>query len=222
MARALSALPPVLVLVGVLGVPLGHPVARQEVLGAQAPFISLVYHGPGVAVVGTSPDADGSPFSGPPQLYISTDMVHWASVGPRGRRLGCRGTYVWFDQASFISASTGWVSTWDPATLGGAIYGTTDGGRSWRWVSAAGHGDHAGDALWLQLVSPEIAFDESVEAAAPAMKLEVTTNGGRSWRSVYEGPPRSGQATSATGPVRDANGIHRPGEGVQRARHPTG
>ncbi len=99
--------------VGVLGVPLG-PVARQEVLGAQAPFISLVYRGPGVAVVGTSPDADRSPFSGPPQLYICTDMVHWASVAPPGTQSPMRSTYVWFDQASFISASTGWVSTWEP------------------------------------------------------------------------------------------------------------
>ena len=45
-----------------------------------SPSPSLVYVGPGVAVVGITPD--GYEGTGPSHLYLSTDMVRWKDVTP--------------------------------------------------------------------------------------------------------------------------------------------
>lgn len=111
-----------------------------------------------------------------------------------------RAGYSWFDQASFISTTTGWVTPWDPVMLGGPIYGTTNGGKTWRDVSVGGHGFHAGDAFWLELLTPSIAFRETVEAAGPGMSLSVTTNAGRTWHIVYRWPSPGPLGDGARGP----------------------
>jgi len=55
-------------------------------------------------------------------------------------------------------------------------------------VSMGGHGDHAGDADWIQLLTPTVAFDENVAATAPHFSLAITTDAGRSWRDVFDWP----------------------------------
>jgi photosystem II stability/assembly factor-like uncharacterized protein len=149
----------------------------------------LAYTGPGVALVGVSGLAPGYQGTRPSQLYLSTDLVHWSNVTPPQSQLPQRpGEYLLFDQASFLSPSTGWVTTWNPDTLMGVIYRTSDGGRTWSAIPGPGHGDHAGDAFRLQLLSPTTAFGESIHAAAPGWSLEVTTDAGLTWRTVYTGP----------------------------------
>jgi photosystem II stability/assembly factor-like uncharacterized protein len=153
-----------------------------------------------VAVVGVSPVVAGLPFAGPPQLYISTDMVDWTNVTPPQSHVPTRAGYSGFDGASFISATTGWVTTWDPGTSGGLIYGTTNGGKTWRDVSVAGHGINAGDAFWLQLLTPSVAFGETVVANGPGESLAVTTNSGRTWHLVYRWPSPNPADDKSRGP----------------------
>ncbi|HEY0871093.1 MAG TPA: hypothetical protein VGD55_11890, partial [Acidothermaceae bacterium] len=71
-----------------------------------------------------------------------------------------------------------------------------DGGRTWTTApEGSGHGDHAGDADWIQLLSPTVAFDENIEATASNMSLRVTTNAGASWQTLYTGPPAASTPT---------------------------
>jgi photosystem II stability/assembly factor-like uncharacterized protein len=163
---------------------------------------TLVYSGPGVAVVAVGPYANGYEGNAASQLYLSTDMVRWTNVTPAASELpDSFGYHGWFDEASFLSPSTGWVISWNPDNLAGVIYRTTDGGRTWSAVAGGGHGDHGGDAFRLQLLTPSIAYGESVAATAPAMALTITTDAGKSWRTIYTGPsPQPPGATHFNGP----------------------
>ncbi len=145
----------------------------------------------GVALVGISPIGGGYQSGQPSTLWMSTDLSHWHDVTPSASRQPFEGDlYVTFEQASFLNSSTGWVTTWNSWNLGVTIYRTADGGKSWTTAPAgSGHGDHAGDADWIQLLTPTVAFDENIEATASNMSLLVTTNAGTSWRTVYTGPP---------------------------------
>jgi photosystem II stability/assembly factor-like uncharacterized protein len=99
------------------------------------------------------------------------------------------GFYAGFDQASFLSPTTGWVTTWTDLNLAVTIYRTADGGRTWTTAPEGGaHSFHGGDADWIQLLSPRLAFSETVTPVAPRMSLEVTTDAGTSWRTLYTGP----------------------------------
>jgi photosystem II stability/assembly factor-like uncharacterized protein len=161
------------------------------------PSVSLVYVDHGVALVGVSPIGGGAQSAQPSTLWLSTDLVHWRDVTPPASRQPFEGNlYVMFDQASFLSPTTGWVTTWNSWNLGVTIYRTADGGKSWTTAPAgSGHGDHAGDADWIQLLTPAVAFDENIEATASNMSLSVTTNAGTSWRTVYTGPPATATPT---------------------------
>jgi photosystem II stability/assembly factor-like uncharacterized protein len=133
-------------------------------------------------------------------LWLSTDLVNWRNVTPPAARQPLEGgVYVNFDEASFLNPTTGWVTTWNGWNLGVTVYRTTDGGKRWTVVTHGEHGDHAGDAEWIQLLSPTLAFDENIAATAPHMSLSVTTDGGTSWRTVYSIPPFDGQ-TPPRGP----------------------
>ena len=140
-----------------------------------------------VAIVGFSPITFAN---GPPRLYASTNLVNWSDVTPTGATALPKGRTTWsrFDDASFISPSTGWVATWNPGSLQEVVYGTRDAGQRWRPLFTAFHGDSAGDAYWLQLLTPELAFSQTVTANGPGQRLEVTTDGGRTWMTVYTGP----------------------------------
>jgi photosystem II stability/assembly factor-like uncharacterized protein len=156
--------------------------------------VTLVYAQHGIALVGVSPIGGGDQGEQPSTLWLSTDLGHWRDVTPPASRQPFEGnTYVTFDQASFLNPNTGWVTTWNNWNLAVTIYRTVDGGKSWTVAPVgSGHSDHAGDADWIQLVSPTLAFQEGIEATAPRMSLTVTTNAGASWREVYTGPSTVG------------------------------
>jgi photosystem II stability/assembly factor-like uncharacterized protein len=157
----------------------------------------VVFAGHGVAIVATSPAWDG-PLSYPSTLWSSTDLTHWHDITPPGsQRLSGPNDYASFDEASFISPSTGWVTTWDVVSLHVTFNRTFDGGKTWT-VAPAGseHGDHAGDADLIQLVTPTLAFSETFSPTGPGMNLSVSTDAGTSWHSVYNGP----QATTSDVP----------------------
>ena len=153
-----------------------------------SPWPSLAYARPGVALVGVSPIGNGSQGGRPSQLYLSNDLVHWRLVTPPESQVPDSSGYQIFEHASFLNASSGWVTTWNPGTLGGTIYRTIDGGQSWTSVPGGGHGAHAGAAFWSQLLSPTTAFGEAVDPAAPQTSLVVTTDAGLTWHPVYNGP----------------------------------
>src|ERR1019366_8979734 len=163
----------------------GAPAPTTTPPAASAPWPSLVYAGPGVAVVGISPVDNGNQGTRPSQLYVSTDMVHWTEVTPPRAQVTQNGGYGYFERASFLNASTGWVTTWNPATIGVTIYRTGDGGRTWSAVSGGGHSGNAGATVLLQLLSPTTAFKETLEPTAPGMSLQVSTNDGQTWETVY-------------------------------------
>jgi photosystem II stability/assembly factor-like uncharacterized protein len=180
-----------------MAAPTGSPFPAGSELGLpQAEFgsdTSVLYAKNGVTLVGVARGCCGSQGDKPSTLWLSTDMRTWRDVTPPASRAPVNpnyfpGLYATFDQASFLNPTTGWVTTWNVGNLGVTAYRTTDGGRTWSAVVIGGHGDHAGDADWIQLLTPNVAFDENVAATAPHFSLAITTNAGQSWRSVYDWP----------------------------------
>jgi photosystem II stability/assembly factor-like uncharacterized protein len=153
----------------------------------------------GVVVVGMIPTG-GANFNGPPSLWLSTDTAHWHDVTPPGaRKPVAPGIYPIIDAASFLNPQIGWVTTWSVTNLAVTTFRTSDSGRTWSAVTDSARGDHAGDANWIQLLTPTTAFRESVEATASNMSLDVTTDAGRSWRTLYAGPPATSAGELASG-----------------------
>ncbi|MGH8889867.1 MAG: hypothetical protein ACRDV3_08950 [Acidothermaceae bacterium] len=166
-----------------------------------APDVTLVDVEHGVGVVGVAPAGGGFQDSKPSTLWLSTDLTHWRDATPPPTRQPTEGgVYPTFDTASFLSPSTGWVTTWDVGDLAVVIYRTSDGGKTWSEVAGGGHGDHGGDAEWIQLVTPRLAFAENVEATAADMALQVSTDAGASWRTIYIGPPPAASGMPPSGP----------------------
>jgi photosystem II stability/assembly factor-like uncharacterized protein len=122
-------------------------------------------------------------------LYLSTDLVHWTDITPPQSQTADNSIYPWFQQASFLGPSTGWVTSWNAATTNTTIYRTNDGGKTWSAVAGAAHSANAGAATLIDLVSPTTAFEEHLEPTGPGMSLAVTTDSGQTWKSVYSGPP---------------------------------
>lgn len=165
-----------------------------------APDVTLVDVEHGVAVVAVTPPGSGFE-STPSRLWLSTDMTHWRDVTPPATRLPTEGgLYASFDAASFLNPSTGWVTSWNVGNLAVTIYRTCDGGNTWTAVAGGEKGMHAGDAQWIQLVTPTLAFAENIQATAPGMTLKVSTDAGASWRTIYTGPPATPAGTPLSGP----------------------
>jgi hypothetical protein len=155
--------------------------------------ISMVYAQNGVELVGVIDACCGSQGNDAPTLWMSNDMTHWRNVTPPGSRQQVNpsyfpGLYATFDQASFLNPSTGWVTTWNDGNLGVTAYRTSNGGKTWSAKVIGGHSDHGDDADWIQLLTPKVAFSETVTPTAPHMTLSMSTDAGQSWRTVYDWP----------------------------------
>ncbi|HET7311390.1 MAG TPA: hypothetical protein VFJ17_08700 [Mycobacteriales bacterium] len=152
------------------------------------PAVTLAYFRPGLGVVGVSPDCCGNQGTGGARLWLTTDMHRWLDVTPpnsgRGR---LPGEHPIFEDASFVDASTGWVSTWDVGDLSVVVYRTRDAGRHWSRRRAGGHGAHAGATARFQLLSPSTAYRQELDPAGPVVHLSITRDSGGHWTTVYDG-----------------------------------
>ena len=161
---------------------------------------TLVYAQSGVAVVGVTSGGSGTQGTHPSKLYLSTDMVRWRDVTPPQVAVQTNGTYAWFEHASFLNASVGWVTAWNPGTTYVTFYRTSDGGTTWSAIPGGGHSGNAGATTLIQLVSPTAAFREYLEPTAPSMSLQATTDAGQTWRTVYNGPSATTKSAALSGP----------------------
>jgi photosystem II stability/assembly factor-like uncharacterized protein len=165
------------------------------------PDVTLVYFGPGVAVVGVSSSCCGNQGTTPSKLYLSTDLVHWRNVTPTGsQRSREPGQHPFFESASFLDADTGWVTTWDAANDDVRIWKTTNRGRTWTGMTGHGHSANAGATTTVQLVSPNTAFMEWLEPTGPGMGLSLTHDAGAHWRTVYAGSTPGNERQPPNGP----------------------
>ncbi|MGH9120674.1 MAG: WD40/YVTN/BNR-like repeat-containing protein, partial [Acidimicrobiales bacterium] len=161
------------------------------------PVVTMSYFGSGVALLGVDVEQSTAPVS--PQLFLTTDQVHWRNVTPPGASTPDRvGAYGGFDQASFLNATTGWVTEFDGNVDQQTIFRTSDGGATWTLVPGFGHSLGGEDTSRIQLVSPTTAFAQVV-APGQAGSLSVTTDAGVTWRTVYTGLTSTG--TPLSGPV---------------------
>ena len=152
------------------------------------PDVTLAYFRPWLGLVGLSPDCCGNQGTGRSRLWLTTDMRHWRDVTPPGSgQSRFPGDHPFFQDASFLNPTTGWVSTWDVGNLGITAYRISDGGRHWTALAAGERGVHAGSAARFQLLSPTTAYRQQLDPAGPVVELSVTHDAGVHWRTTYDG-----------------------------------
>jgi photosystem II stability/assembly factor-like uncharacterized protein len=150
--------------------------------------VTLEYLRPGIGLIGVAPGIDGDQGSAPPVLYRSVPGGGWRDITPpQARHRVGTDEYVFFESASFLDASTGWVTGFNVASDKVTIDETTNGGSSWTSVPG---GVQAGgqSTTQLQLLTNRVAFRDIVEPTAPGVAVAVTGDSGRLWRTVYQGP----------------------------------
>lgn len=166
-----------------------------------SPDVTVAYAQHEVAVVGVATFGSGNQDAAPSTLWLSTDLRHWRNVTPAAaRRRSAAGDHPFFEHASFLNPTTGWVTTYSPAASSVTVYATTDGGRSWIVVARGGHSMAAGSTELIQLLTAGVAFIETLEPTGPGMSLSSTSDGGRSWRVVYGRPPPRQPGQPLAGP----------------------
>lgn len=112
---------------------------------------SLVYGTPrGMVILGIAPVVAGSLGTRPSGLYVSTDGMHWRHITP-SQSQPTNGSYGFFEQASFLDPTTGWVTSWNPGTTKTTIFRTTNSGRSWTEISGGFRSANAGAASLIDL-----------------------------------------------------------------------
>ena len=165
------------------------------------PDVTMARFEHGVGVVGIARYSSGDQGLRPSSLWLTTDGSHWRDVTPaQAKQPDAGATYAFFEQASFLDARHGWVTTLDPGNVEVTVLATSDGGGHWRTIRRTNHSLNAGAATFVQLVSPTVATMDTLEPTGPGMRLEITTNAGRSWRRVYAGPPPRMPGAPLVGP----------------------
>ncbi len=159
---------------------------------------SLVFGGPGVMLAAVIPGGYTNEGTKPSRLFLTTDGTTWTNVTPP--QSAVNGTYPVFEHASFINASTGWVTAWNLANDAVTIYKTSDQGKTWTAIAAGSHSQAAGATELIDLVSPTTAYLEHLEPTGPGESLSVTTDGGATWHTVYRGPAPAPAGQQPSGP----------------------
>lgn len=144
----------------------------------------------GADVVGTRGTSQQG--QGHARLWVTADGLTWRDITPPSALHPGFGRGAVFQSASFVDASTGWVTMWNPDNTDGVVMATADGGRRWRVVLRTGHNASAGSTTLVQLVTPKVAAVTTVEPNGPTMDLEITRDGGRTWTAAYQGPDGAG------------------------------
>jgi photosystem II stability/assembly factor-like uncharacterized protein len=140
---------------------------------------------PGLGLVGLGIGAQGN---GSARLVISADNGRsFTAIGPAT----AAGTAA--DDVYFRNRLDGWFMAFNTSTTADTLYRTTDGGRSWRSSSAAGHDLAAGSQDSVQFVSATRGWLLSVQATGPSESLAVTADGGTTWRDVASLHPSNGE-----------------------------
>ena len=181
-----------------------NPVISAAQPGAPAqtsPTVTLVDVEHGIAVVGVSAECCGNQEQGRPHLWlstvssVSTGGTQWRDITPAAvTHPAPSGDFPMFESASFLSATIGWVTTYDPATARVTIYRTRDGGRTWTSIPGGGHTPNAGAITRVQLLTPTSVILETVQPTAPSTTLRVSTDAGATWHTVFTGPPTTSTA----------------------------
>jgi hypothetical protein len=115
----------------------------------------------------------------PARLYLTDDFAHWRDATPP--QVAVNSEYPSFEDAFFLDASRGWVTTFNPANVEVAIHRTVDGGRHWARLSTTAHTMHAGAVTRLQFLTASVGYMETLEPTGPVAQLSDTTDGGAHW-----------------------------------------
>lgn len=148
--------------------------------------VTLAYFRPGLGVIGVTPRCCGYIGGAKPTLWLTTDMVHWHDATPAALHRGkSPGDWPIFEDATFLDARTGWVTTFDAGgDLAVSIYRTHDGGRTWNAEPGGEHSLHADTTALFDLLSPSLAYREVLEPVGPGYELSVTIDAGHTWTDV--------------------------------------
>ena len=172
-----------------------HGSTRQGGASGEALFsrdeITLSYLRPGVGVIGLSRSLATVNWkqSSEPRLELTTDFVHWRDVTPRALVRGCRTRCpTLFESAYFLNASTGWVTAFNLLNDQDDLYGTTDGGASWRLELRTDHTLNAGATGVVRFLNPRQGWVAMLEPTGPGATYWRTDNGGATWTKVKPEP----------------------------------
>jgi photosystem II stability/assembly factor-like uncharacterized protein len=100
------------------------------------------------------------------------------------------------DDVAFVDRQHGWVAAFNCAKVGIYLYGTSDGGRSWRSFGKVAYHSCGGGPTYLSFINDRHGWMEPVSPNAPEGELFGTQDGGRTWTHLASGPPVQTQGPS--------------------------
>jgi photosystem II stability/assembly factor-like uncharacterized protein len=113
------------------------------------------------------------------------DRGRWRNVTPPMLRADGINT---IDDVAFLDRQHGWVAAYNCGKVAVYLYGTKDGGRSWRSLGDVGYHSCGGGPTFLSFVDDQRGWMEPVSPNAPAGVLLGTRDGGRTWARLASGP----------------------------------
>jgi photosystem II stability/assembly factor-like uncharacterized protein len=120
------------------------------------------------------------------RLLLSTDGWSWRDATPSTHPFQ-------IDDVQFVDSRRGFASVGSCTAGREALYGTSDGGRSWLRLSALqAHSCNAGATTSISFVDARRGWSTLVEPTGPFARLSRTANRGRSWRQVRANLPLAG------------------------------
>lgn len=120
------------------------------------------------------------------RLLLSKDGRTWRDATPSPRPFAV-------DDVQFLDARRGFATVGDCIAARESLYGTANGGRTWRRIAAMPtHSCHGGATTSISFVSVRRGWSTLVEPTASFATLSRTTDGGRSWRLIRGDLPLSG------------------------------
>jgi photosystem II stability/assembly factor-like uncharacterized protein len=167
--------------------PASRPGARAQAAHVPSLDVTLAYRRSGLGVVGLAKPLallSGSQ-SSDPRLELTEDFRHWRNVTPEAVVSSCRaGCLTVFEDAFFMNARVGWVTTYNALTAQDDLYRTTDGGASWQLQLRAHHSENAGAQGWVQFLDQRRGWVAMLEPTAPGATYWQSNDGGAVWKRI--------------------------------------